>query len=84
MYTFFSILVICATILVIFFKSPNDFHIIHTYHNYEHLDPERFRDAPETPVDKEDEGDLQNHMKDLLNSVQKATSLMHGGGTYDD
>jgi len=78
MYGFFSILVICATIIYICRTYPAQFRIIHEYVQPELPEPEL------TKEDEEDMEDYKNQMGELLQSVQHATSLMHGGGSYDD
>lgn len=83
MYGFFSILAICATILIIFFKSSNEFHITHTYHNHEHLDPERFKEPEAISLDNKNYPEDKSEYSELLETVQNITSIMNGGGAYD-
>jgi len=80
MYTFFSILVICATVLWIFHKLPNTIHIIHTYHNHEHLDDRRFSVEK---VYKDDDSDnindpTDNSLDDVLSKIQSAINVVNG------
>lgn len=78
MYAFFSILAICATILVLFWDRTPSFRIIHEYHQH-------VGDNSEISVDDlEDYERNKETLDDALHKVQSAMNIVNGGGIEDD